>query len=86
MDAVEIKRLLVGDDRDPRAVIEEVFAVADAAGTAYSRALAWASVQLAAEGVSSEDEVSAIRVIREAEPALGLKTSRYLAHQLSVRG
>jgi len=86
MDAVEIKRLLVGDDRDPRAVIDEVFALAEAGGDAHSRALAWASMQLAAEGVPTEDELSAIRVISEAEPALGLKTSRYLAHQLSVRG
>ena len=51
-----------------------------------SLALEWASTRLTDAGVSvGDDPVAAIKALRGGESTLGLKTLRYLVHQLSQR-
>jgi hypothetical protein len=83
MDTADFGRLLTGDARDPRRVLADVFAT-DA--EPERAAITWAKARLGEAGVdAASDPISAIKTIREAEPRLGLKTSKYLAHQVTQR-
>ncbi|MBZ4486538.1 hypothetical protein LQ938_06840 [Microbacterium sp. cx-55] len=84
MDIARLSRLVFGDRRDPRKAIAEIFPDLDSCAS-EARALAWAGTRLRSADVDPIDEVRSIAVLREAEPRLGLKAARYLAHHLALR-
>lgn len=74
------KRLLTGDERDPRIELGEIFGVGvPDHGGVQPEALAWARAIVDPDAMS---EVEAIRRLRQAEPQLGLKSATYLAGRL----
>jgi hypothetical protein len=71
-----LKELIFGDHRDPRAVIDETLG-------GRAEAVAWARGVLAEQGIDpAAAPVDAVRAVRNAEPELGLKASRYLVDSL----
>lgn len=80
---VSIKRLLSGDNRDPRRELAEIFdTTVPSHGDVQPEALIWA------DGIidqSAMSEVEAIHALRQAEPRLGLKSATYLAGQVFAR-
>ncbi len=75
-----VSRLIFGDKRDPREELVEIFGGPDPhGGGAPTAALAWAHDQL---DVASITEVQAIRILRRAEPRLGLSSATYLAGRI----
>lgn len=84
IDWPNVSRLIAGDRRDPRVVLEEVTGTASKSGSPPADALEWGRAVLAAEGVDAlVSPVEAIRALREAEPRLGLRTAKYLAEHLA---
>lgn len=77
--------LLVGDRRDPRAVLAEEFgAPVPASATPPEAAQVWARSVLDAAGVRpAQDRVAAIAALRR-EKALGLRPTRYLVDYLAT--
>ena len=75
----KFKRLLVGDHRDPRIELGEIFGAAAPAHDVLPEALAWARRVVDPAEVG---EVEAIRKLRQAEPKLGLRSAAYLANRL----
>lgn len=74
------QRLLLGDHRDPREELAEIFGAAiPHSGDTQPEALDWARNQL---GSDREDQLEAVKKLREAEPRLSLKTATYLAERV----
>lgn len=74
---VSIKRLFLGDARDPREELGEIFDVpVPAHGDLQPEALAWAHTIIDPVSMSEHE---AIHELRKAEPKLGLKSATYLA-------
>lgn len=70
------ERQLFGDHRDPREELATIFdAAIPASGDAQPEALEWARSRIDTGAMS---QLEAIKVLREAEPRLGLKTATYL--------
>lgn len=77
------ERQLFGDRRDPREELAEIFGTAvPASGEVQPEALEWARAQVDVEATT---ELEAIRVLRAAEPRLGLKSATYLAQRVLAR-
>lgn len=75
-----INHALFGDHRDPDGQLTELFGhPAAESAAAVHQAVAWGRGALGEAGVSAEDQVTAVAVLRKAEPRLGLKTATYLA-------
>lgn len=79
-----VKRMILGDDRDPREVLAEIFDVpAPQGGSPQPEAVSWARDVLAGAGVDPrQDPVRAIAVLRRADGRLGLVTTKYLVSHL----
>lgn len=79
----KFERLLSGDRRDPREELAEIFDVpVPASGSVQPEAVEWARSHLDGEGMT---QVEAIRILRTAEPRLGLKTATYLAAKVVAK-
>ncbi|CAD5990965.1 hypothetical protein [Agreia sp. COWG] len=72
-----IKNLIVGDHRDPRDEIQEIFP-AQATSSSEQVASEWARSVLESAEVEASNEVSAIAALRKAEPRLGLKSAVFI--------
>ncbi|WP_207843727.1 hypothetical protein [Williamsia soli] len=81
---MSLKNLIVGDHRNPREEIVEVFGTGQGpdATEAINRAITWAEGVLQAAGIPPNKQVDAIAEIRKAEPRLGLKSATHLASLL----
>lgn len=76
----EWERQLFGDHRDPREELSTIFGVdIPASGVVQPEALEWARGVV---DVSVMSQVEAIKVLREAEPRLGLRSARYLVQRV----
>lgn len=76
----EWERQLFGDHRDPREELSTIFGVdIPASGNVQPEALEWARGVV---DVSAMSQVEAIKVLREAEPRLGLRSARYLVQRV----
>ena len=70
--------LIAGDRRDPSAVIDEIFGK-DGLGEAQR----WATATLSEHGVdASSDPLDAMKVLRDAQPRLSLKATKFLTESL----
>lgn len=76
----KLDKLLWGDRADPRDELRELFPSDERESLAGARQ--WASEAIAAAGVSADDELRVIKVLRDAEPRLSLKPARFLATHL----
>lgn len=76
----DFDKLLVGDHRDPQSELTELFP--SEGGDPLDGARQWALGVLSSAGISGEDQVRAIKALRDAEPRLSLKPATYLASQL----
>lgn len=77
----KLDKLLWGDRADPRDELRELFPSDERGSLAGARQ--WASEVVAAAGVSTDDELRVIKVLRDAEPRLSLKPARFLATQVA---
>ncbi|QCV87781.1 hypothetical protein FEZ32_04820 [Acidipropionibacterium jensenii] len=76
----EWERQPFGDHRDPREELSTIFGVdIPASGNVQPEALEWACGVV---DVSVMSQVEAIKVLREAEPRLGLRSARYLVQRV----
>lgn len=80
-----LKRLLVGDRRDPREELAELFHTAvPEGGSPPQEALSWGREVLERADVNpGEDAVRAISVLRADNSDLGLKSATYLVNHLA---
>lgn len=77
------RRLILGDDRDPRIELSEIFEQPVSGAGAPRRAVEWATHVLdRAEIDPVARPVTAIRALRDAERRLGLKSATYLVSLL----
>ncbi|MGB3772130.1 MAG: hypothetical protein WBF79_05935 [Rhodococcus sp. (in: high G+C Gram-positive bacteria)] len=71
--------MIAGDRRDPSAVIDDIFGQ-DGLG----RAQRWATATLGQQGVDpSTDPLDAMKVLRDAQPRLSLKATKFLTDSLT---
>ena len=77
---------IMGDRRDPRAVLETIFGTTAQGAGPQPEARRWAHDALAECGVDpATSAVEAIKVLRDAEPRLGLKTATFLVRNLGAQ-
>lgn len=79
-----LKNLLIGDRRDPREELAEIFHTeVPRSADAPPAAIDWARTTLTAASIDTTSVVAAIAALRKAEPKLGLKSATYLAERLA---
>lgn len=74
-----VRRAVFGDHREPTEELTEIFG----GPSAEQAAVTWGTGVLLDAGVPVEDQLRAIRALRQAEPRLGLKAATYLAGLLA---
>lgn len=81
---MSLKNLILGDHRNAREEIVEIFGTGKGPDTAeaINRATTWADGVLRDAGIPPSKQVDAIAEIRKAEPRLGLKSATHLASLL----
>lgn len=84
MDRQRLGKLIVGDRDDPRTELGSLFGEPATGPGAPPSALAWGQDRLTDAGVDPRvDQLKAIKILRDAEPRLGLKSAKYLTDVLA---
>lgn len=76
-----LDKLIVGDHRDPRVELGELFP--SEGGDALQGAREWGLSVIDAAGVSPHDQLRVIKALRDADPRLSLKPATFLAERLA---